>query len=185
MEDVIYPVWTMNKLKSTGFGKILKHLLSTWCMKSCLPTSALYPKILLSRPTDITIFLCWTPATPITAEVWIFICNGSDFHLFSSFSLHSMTVWSVPAVTKLVFSHGRKTMLLIAPLTCGLSSKKSTCPLCQPHIFTSVIFFKHERNTNSVPGFCLNKGLRPQSRQRHNNVVEIATRLRFQPDRYI
>lgn len=127
-----YPVWTMNRLKSRGFGRTLKHLLSTCCVKSFLPTQTSYPKILLSLPTDNTTDLCCIPDTPMTAEEWRFLCNVSGFHLFWSFSRHNTTAWSVPPVTKLVFSRGRKAMLFMTPVTWGLSSKKLTWfALCQ------------------------------------------------------
>jgi len=127
-----YPVWTMNRLKSHGFGRTLMHLLSSWCLKSALPTCTSNPTILLSAPADSTICFCCIPATPMTAEECIFLCNAFGFHEFSSsFSFQRTTPWSLPPVTKQVFSQGMNSMPLIIPLIWGLSSKKVTRALCQ------------------------------------------------------
>ena len=129
--EVSYPVWTMNRLKSQGLGRTLMHLLSIWCLKSALPTPASNPIILLSAPADNTICFCCIPATPITAEECKFLWRAFGFHESSaSLSLQSTTAWSLPPVAKQGFSQGKKIMLLIIPLTWGLSSRKVTQALC-------------------------------------------------------
>lgn len=130
--SVSHPAWTMKRLKSQGFGKTLMHLLSIWCLNSALPTLASNPTILLSAPADSIICFWHIPATPMTADECIFLCNAFGFHTFSaSVSFQIITAWSLPPVTKQVFSQGGKTMLLMIPFTWGLSSKKVTRAFCQ------------------------------------------------------
>ena len=129
--NVSYPAWTIYKLKSHGLGTMLMHLLSIWCLKSVLPVCKSSPIILLSAPTDNTICFCCIPATPMTAEECIFLCNAFGFHNFSSsFSFQSTTAWSLPPVTKHGFSQGMKLILLMMPLTWGFSSRKVTRAPC-------------------------------------------------------
>lgn len=131
--NAAYPVWTMNRLKSHGLGRILMHLLSIWCLYAALSVVISNPKILLSAPADNTICFCCIPATPITADEWRFLCKTFGFHEFSppSLSVHSTTAWSLPPVTKQTWSHGIKFMLLMMPLRWGFCSKKHTRSPCQ------------------------------------------------------
>lgn len=120
----------MNRLKSQGFGKTFMHLLSIWCLNSVLSILASKPTILLSAPTDSIIGFCRIPATPMTADECIILCNCFGFQT-SSVSFQSTTAWSEPPVTKQVFSQGGKTMLLMIPFIWGLASKNVTRAFCQ------------------------------------------------------
>lgn len=135
-----HPVWTINKLKSQGFGRTLMHLLSVWCIKMEVPACISNPTILLSAPTVNTTFFWSIPATPITAEEWIDLCSTFDLHKFpSSTAFHSITAWSDPPVMKQLSSLGKKAMLLIMPFAWGFSSKKVTRALCwQMQLWTIV-----------------------------------------------